>query len=382
MRHFSLFDDMGDGFKKKTADDNFFTIDLGNEGALLGLMDVLTWARDNTEENVEKLAEYLNDLYSAEDYILRINASQFAQIRNAFYNFMNYIEQFPSRDEFEAMYPDFEIEDIWDAEEALMMASSMESSSGKGLEDIPTMEKNPEDLAPGETPTVSNETCPKCHAVNTFSTVDEFGEIRCDNCGYADPARNPKPQAQPEDEGFENCPMCGVNGVDPTYQECENCGWDQTNACPDCFNDRSITVDEFGSKRCNNCGWSEEPEHPVPGSDAPGVLPPLSDAAKKIKSLEDAFAAPSVEHPLGPHTGAEEGGQELYTSGRFVNLAKWPSNPVWGVEVAPAAGQRDPMPGDLATIQQKSKAFNRPVPVTLVEDMGGAWTFKNGHHPA
>jgi hypothetical protein len=310
MRHFSLFDGMDDGFEKKAADDTFFTIDLGNESALLGLMDVLTWAKNNTEEDFTELAEYLNNLYSEDDYTLRINAAQFSQIRNAFYKFMQIVEQFPSKEEFELVYPDFEIEDIWEAEDALMGAE-MEPSSGKGLEDIPTMEKNPEDPV-STTPSSTGPLPPATNAGKAFAAG--------------------------------NCPKCGSptepTVLDPSVLTCRNCGWDGDQ------------------------------------------LPHLGEQSQEIKNLEDAFAAPSVEHPLGPHTGAEEGEQELYTSGRFVNLAKWPSNPVWGVEVAPAAGQRDPMPGDLATIQQKSKAFNRPVPVTLVEDMGGAWTFKNGHHPA
>ena len=285
MRHFSLFDDMGDGFEKKAADDNYFTIDLGSESALLGLMDVLTWTRDNGKDDVEELSNYLNDLYSASDYTLRLNAAQFAQIRNAFYNFMNDIQQFESRGEFEEAYPDFEIEDIWEAEDRLIEAE-MEPSSGKGLEDIPTMEKNPEDLAEGEVPAIALE---------------------------------PQPQAQPENASFESCPMCGEKAIDPMYGECENCGWNRDNACPECRDDRSITVDEFGSARCNNCGWGEEDEHPVPGMNQsiPGALPPLTDAGKKIKSLEDAFAAPPVEHPLGPHTGGqpEEEKIDLYGTG-------------------------------------------------------------------
>lgn len=92
-------------------------------------------------------------------------------------------------------------------------------------------------------------------------------------------------------------------------------------------------------------------------------------------NLEDAFNAPAVEHPLGPHTGNT---QELYTSGSFV---KGPDGR-WLVVINPAGGQREPEPGDWATIQQRSKSFNRPVPLTLVEDMGGAWKFKNGHHPS
>lgn len=460
---------MDDGFNKKAADDNYFTIDLGTESALLGVMDVLTWdKRNNPEEDITELSEYLNNLYSSEDYVLRINAEQFAKIRNAFYHFMNMVEEFPDQEAFELVYPDFRLEDIWEAEDALMNAE-LEPSSGKGLEDIPTMEKNPEDLKEGEVPVNVKETCPSCGGVNTFSTVDEFGEVRCDECGALDPrdeewepnpiAQNPSSKPELEPILFSNCPQCGVDAVNPIYKECENCGWDQDNACPDCFDDRSVTIDEFGSKRCNNCGWAEEPEYPAPTSDTPGVLPPLTDAAKKIKSLEDAFAAPSVEHPLGPHTGAEENTQEtygpegvefhnnqhgwsapaiwsvkitpaegqrepqsgdivksrgnygnmrtviltnqlengtwefknsydnrksseefkqeLYASGRFVK-----DGDRWFVAVQPAAGQREPMSGDLATIQQKSKAFNRPVPVTLVDDMGGVWTFKNGHHPA
>lgn len=370
---------MGDGFEKKAADDNYFTIDLGTESALLGVMDVLTWAKkNNPEEDITELSEYLNNLYSSEDYVLRINAAQFAQIRNAFYHFMNMVEEFPDQETFELVYPDFEIEDIWEAEDALMNAE-LEPSSGKGLEDIPTMEKNPEDLKEGEIPVNVKETCPNCGGVNTFSTVDEFGEVRCDECGALDPRDEEweDPEMALEPILFSNCPQCGVDAVNPTYKECENCGWDQDNACPECFNDRSVTIDEFGSKRCNNCGWAEEPEYPAPSSNAPGVLPPLTDAGNKIKSLEDAYNAPAVEHPLGPHTGAEEGQQELYTSGRFVK-----DGDRWFVAVRPAAGQREPMSGDHATIQQKSKAFNRPVPVTLVDDMGGVWTFKNGHHPA
>lgn len=68
--------------------------------------------------------------------------------------------------------------------------------------------------------------------------------------------------------------------------------------------------------------------------------------------------------------------KELYTSGGFT---KGPDS--WLVYVNPASGQRPPQPGDWAQIIQRTKHFNRPVPVTLVDDMGGAWTFKNGHHP-
>jgi len=68
-------------------------------------------------------------------------------------------------------------------------------------------------------------------------------------------------------------------------------------------------------------------------------------------------------------------GREFYQSGGFT---KGPNG--WLVYVRPAAGQRPPQSGDWAEIIQRSKAFTRPVPVTLVEDQGGAWTFRNGHH--
>jgi len=69
--------------------------------------------------------------------------------------------------------------------------------------------------------------------------------------------------------------------------------------------------------------------------------------------------------------------REFYQSGGFT---KGPNG--WLVYVNPAGGQRPPQSGDWAEIIQRSKAFTRPVPVTLVEEAGdGAWTFRNGHHP-
>jgi ssDNA-binding Zn-finger/Zn-ribbon topoisomerase 1 len=267
------------------------------------------------------------------------------------------IEEEPDQEAFADEYRDLVFDDIQAARESLSGAIPNYSSM-EGLEDIPTMEKNPEDLAEGETPAVVHETCPNCGGSNTFSTVDEFGEVRCDECGALDP----------RDEEWENPIAEGPSSVPPAT----NAGKElAAGNCPKCGSLTTPSVLDPSVLVCSNCGWDGE------------QLPHLSEQSEEIQGLEQSFNAPSVEHPLGPHTGSEEElEQELYTSGRFVNLAKWPSNPVWGVEVAPAAGQRDPMPGDLATIQQKSKAFNRPVPVTLVEDMGGAWTFKNGHHPA
>jgi len=330
MRHFSLFDDMDDGFKKKADDDYdfnrknmYYTIDAGPDG-IGGFLDLITWVRRNEDilrmmpatrssipspQEIEDLTDYLNDLWSDNDNVLRINGEQLSNLRMLSKMFTA-IEEEPDQEAFADEYRDLVFDDIQAARESLSGAipnySSMES-----LEDIPTMEKNPED----PTPTTPNAT------------------------GFLPPATNAGKAL-----AAGNCPKCGSpttpSVLDPNVLVCSNCGWDGDQ------------------------------------------LPHLGEQSQEIQNLEQSFNAPSAEHPLGPHTGADEGGQELYTSGRFVNLAKWPSNPVWGVEVNPAAGQRDPMPGDLATIQQKSKAFNRPVPITLVEDMGGAWTFKNGHHPA
>lgn len=69
--------------------------------------------------------------------------------------------------------------------------------------------------------------------------------------------------------------------------------------------------------------------------------------------------------------------REFYQSGGFV---KGPDGR-WLVYVNPAGGQRPPESGDWAEIVQRTKSFNRPVPVTLVAEVGdGAWTFRNGHH--
>jgi len=376
MRHFSLFDGMDDGFKKKAEDDYdfnrknmYYTIDAGPDG-IGGFLDLITWVRRNEDilrmmpatrssipspQEIEDLTDYLNDLWSDDDNVLRINGEQLSNLRMLSKMFTA-IEEEPDQEAFADEYRDLVFDDIQAARESLSGAIPNYSSM-EGLEDIPTMEKNPEDLAEGETPAVVHETCPNCGGSNTFSTVDEFGEVRCDECGALDP----------RDEEWEDLISEGPSPVPPAT----NAGKElAAGNCPKCGFSTTPSVLDPSVLVCSNCGWDGN------------QLPHLGEQSQEIQNLEQSFNAPSAEHPLGPHTGADEGGQELYTSGRFVNLAKWPSNPVWGVEVNPAAGQRDPMPGDLATIQQKSKAFNRPVPVTLVEDMGGAWTFKNGHHPA
>jgi len=334
MRHFSLFDGMDDGFKKKAdevddydrgRENMYYTVDLGDEDTVKGFLDLFTWVKRNEKllrmmpetrgrmpdvMDLEELLDYFVHLDETGDTVLRINGLQLGNLRSLFSVF-EIDGQGDDPEEFDEEYPDLFLEDIEKAKGSLSGILPERSSRG-GLEDIPTMEKNPED----PTPTTPSATGPLPPATNAGKAL-----------------------------AAGNCPKCGSSTTPSVL-------------------DSSVLV-------CSNCGWDGE------------QLPHLSEQSEEIQGLEQSFNAPSVEHPLGPHTGSEEElEQELYTSGRFVNLAKWPSNPVWGVEVAPAAGQRDPMPGDLATIQQKSKSFNRPVPVTLVEDMGGAWTFKNGHHPA
>ena len=131
-------------------------------------------------------------------------------------------------------------------------------------------------------------------------------------------------------------------------------------------------------------GWKFE-QNPALNKpeDIPHSIPPATPAGQ-ANMLQKQFDMPAVEHPLGPdegfnpRKGSEEESQEFYTSGSFV---KGPDGR-WLVAINPSGGQREPMPGDWAEIVQRTKSFNRPVPLTLVEDMGGAWSFKNGHHPS
>jgi len=380
MRHFSLFDDMDDGFKKKAdevddydrgRENMYYTVDLGDEDTVKGFLDLFTWVKRNEKllrmmpetrgrmpdvMDLEELLDYFVHLDETGDTVLRINGLQLGNLRSLFSVF-EIDGQGDDPEEFDEEYPDLFLEDIEKARGSLSGILPERSSRG-GLEDIPTMEKNPENLAEGEIPAVVHETCPNCGGSNTFSTVDEFGEVRCDECGALDP----------RDAEWKNPIAEGPSSVPPATNAGQALA---AGNCPKCGSPTTPSVLDPSVLVCSNCGWDGE------------QLPHLSEQSEEIQGLEQSFNAPSVEHPLGPHTGSEEElEQEFYTSGRFVNLAKWPSNPVWGVEVSPAAGQREPMSGDLATIQQKSKAFNRPVPVTLVEIMGGAWTFKNGHHPA
>jgi len=424
MRHFSLFDDMDDGFKKKAADDQFFTIDLGSVNALLGLFDVLGWVRRNVRPGdpegpdpqiIEELLDYANSLYSSEDFVLRVNSGQFEQIRRAFDAFMKYAEQFENQEEFESLNDDIHMKDIWKAEEALMKAKT-DPSSNKGLEDIPTMEKNPEDLAEGEIPVNVKETiqdpCPNCgiNMVNPLfrecdncgwnedkacprcgnahsTTIDEFGEKRCDSCGWAeepehDVPEGPSQQVAPVTPAAKNqaqtCPICGQNAINPNTNQCTVCEWDGDNACPKCKNDQSLKTDQYGYRSCTNCGWMEE------------------DIQQRAE-LEEQYKLPPADHPLGPNESSTktadetimpeepasvpqaEDEQETYRSGQYVNYNPDRFGPkMWGVKINPGAGQRPPRSGDLAIIQQKSMQFNEPVPLVLKEQVGThTWTFDN-----
>lgn len=516
----------------KIADRNqYWTLEF-DENQLEGLFDLMTFAErvgaidefadpELVHEIIEEL-DYVHSEGPEENgkYVLRINGDEW----NVFREIYEHIA------DLEANYPDFLMElmdqnedllfeDIKSAERVFAL-SQPEESSQTGLENIPTMNTNPDGSMP-----------------------------------------------------MGNCPQCGVDALDPSVRQCENCGWDQDNACPECFDDNSVFLEEDGTKYCNNCGWKEQSLPPAPqsalGPSTPAAKamaagncpkcgqptveheldsnimkcpscgwedkkpPALSDAAKEVGDLQKQFELPSAEHPLGPHTGAEamdnqyyvipidlngneplavsvlwEWGhtykllpenlmedeilskddqgnvvfslsgknykdmlavcrtfveyanknaqellksimllntvqdiiqkfdktnpeamvnyvvqlaqdinnfiikfsstpplpssqanlekafnapsvehplgphtgntQELYTSGSFVKG----SDGRWLVAINPSGGQRDPEPGDWATIQQRSKSFNRPVPLTLVEDLGGAWKFKNGHHPS
>lgn len=406
--------------KKEAAlddlDDNepFVTLNF-TEAQFGGLFDALTlgermgWLEI---ENADDLFDYLDYVYGntkdAEEEIfsLELDAETYNTLKQLFDTFKSYSLDNVFWRKVIAENEDLSFGDIGDAWMTFNQAEE-DPSSAENLEAIPTME---------------NEEAP----------MGEEAEV-----------------------SFGNCPQCGVDAVDPEIAQCTNCGWDQDNACPECFSDRSLYLEEDGSKHCNNCGWND-------AANQPGALPPATPAGRentRQDPLEQQFNLPAAEHPLGPHTGAErsdifgvwspsgdrqnrkwllridtaqnqqspqEGDtvearsynsgakpviltnlvretdgytlwetknapfnnepwrpkltstQELYTSGSFV---KGPDGR-WLVAINPAGGQRDPEPGDWATIQQRTKSFNRPVPLTLVEDMGGAWKFRNGHHPS
>jgi len=416
MRHFSLFDNPDEEPIKKVSDlgdsNLYFTINVDMSG-LMGLFDIITWANRTgitDPSQYQSILEHLDQTYNGgpnerQLYTVRLNGDEFMALRDMYHQF----DEIAMEDEFDegGEHEDLHPVDIFEAEDALMKAIQ-EPSSGAGLENIPTMNTNP-----GEEPLKGN------------------------------------------------CPQCGVDAVDPAVRQCENCGWDEDNACPECFNDNSVYLEEDGSMHCNSCGWNN-------AANQPGVPPPATPAGReetRQDPLEQQFNLPSAEHPLGPHTGSERsdiygtwqkfdnkwlvqvevgegqeppqsgdtinvrsgsstakpmvltnliseenipshwGGQqngiyfweakdrysryaenqledfdnqELYTSGRFVKGA----DGRWLVAIQPSGGQRDPQPGDWAQIIQRTKSFNRPVPLTLVEDMGGAWTFRNGHHPS
>jgi hypothetical protein len=321
MRHFSLFDSPKEQPIKKVAN-TYFTIPVNMSG-LSGLFDIVTWGERTgiaAPSEYQNLLEHLDQTYQAGadengQYAVRLGENEFMYLRGLYNEFMNTAleEDFNEGGEHDDLVP----EDIFKAEDALMMAQA-EPSSEANLEDIPTMNTNP-----GEEPLKGN------------------------------------------------CPQCGVDAVDPAVRQCENCGWDEDNACPECFNDRSVALAETGNKYCNNCGWKEG-GYIAPPATAAGQM--MQQKRQQENELQKQFDLPSAEHPLGPHTGSN---QELYTSGGFV---KGPDGR-WLVAIQPSGGQRDPEPGDWAQIIQRTKSFNRPVPLTLVEDMGGAWKFRNGHHP-
>jgi hypothetical protein len=468
----------------------FITIDI-QDSLLGGIFDVLTLGQRMdwiAESEADDLFDYLDYVYGnaqemGENIVqLKLDADNYEILKRVFSACKGYSKDNELWREIIAENEDLDFIDIGDAWVVFNQAETSPSSA-ENLEAIPTME---------------NENAPMGEEVET---------------------------------SFGNCPQCGVDAVDPAIAQCTNCGWDQDNACPECFSDRSLYLEEDGSKHCNNCGWND-------AANQPGALPPATPAGKEqtnqdpleqqfnmpsaehplgphtgadsldnqyysipidmsgneplavsiflewgdtynlipegfmesdilskddqgntvfsltgeshkimfnlcqvflgyaqqdmnrliqsmivldtmgviipetgldyttdpdgvvnmivelikditnfiIKftntnpspssqaNLEDAFNAPATEHPLGPYTGSN---QELYTSGGFV---KGPDGR-WLVAINPSGGQRDPEPGDWATIQQRTKSFNRPVPLTLVEDMGGAWKFRNGHHP-
>jgi hypothetical protein len=327
MRHFSLFDGSDDEPIRKKADsekeNTYYTIDFENREGLMGLLSIIQFASillGVDQEKLNPLTDYIANAISSDDNTIRLNAEELDTLINAYNKTWDLYEEI-GEEEFINQWGSIVDESGSGLDDMIVAGDAMfdakpEPSSMADLENIPTMEKNPEDLAEGENPMGSQ-------AEDIFGEVPELSEA---------PEYNPEGESRP-----------------PLFE-----GWQF---------ERNPALDKQ--------------------EDIPHSIPPATPAGQ-ANMLQKHFDIPAVEHPLGPDEGfdprkaSEEESQEFYTSGGFV---KGPDGK-WLVAINPSGGQREPMPGDWAEIVQRTKSFNRPVPLTLVEDMGGAWSFKNGHHPS
>lgn len=416
MRHFSLFDDMGDEPIKKTADDGanrYHTIKTDLSG-ISGLFDIITWAeRMGITDPYEyaSIIDHLNDTYASGngeegEYEIRLNGNEFMQLRNLYYEFQDFAENEGAAEMFEegGDFADLLAQDIFNAENALM-TSTPEESSGQGLEDIPTM--------------------------NEFGEVPELSEAPEYNAEGLNPVIKPPSSGIPPSTAVGKalaaglCPSCGQqtdrDESDPNLIVCFNCGF-ETPAPPNLRTDAQeinqleqqfnlpdaehplgpdegsnprigATGEEYYGRFVSLTGWSrpvwavhvelEEGQMPPQSGDMVTVTINQGGISKVI--LTDQVADRNNVWNFKQYNAAPEpvaapesqGGREIYTSGGFVKGA----DGKWLVNIRAAGGQRPPEPGDWAQIIQRSTG-NRPVPLTLVEDMGGAWSFKNGHHPS
>ena len=514
MRHFSLFDGSDDEPIRKKADsekeNTYYTIDFENREGLMGLLSIIQFASillGVDQEKLNPLTDYIANAISSDDNTIRLNAEELDTLINAYNKTWDLYEEIGEK-EFINQWGSIVDESGSGLDDMIVAGDAMfdatpEPSSMADLEDIPTMEKNPEDLAEGENPMGSQ-------AEDIFGEVPELSEApeynpegesrpplfegwqfeqnpaldEQEDIPHSIPPATPAGQANMLQKHFDIPavehplgPHTGSESLDNQYYTIpiDKNGNELNSAdiffqwaeayelLPEEFlNSNIVSRDEQGNpvfrfsgseysqmiQACNlfaslsktnlfqlfNSLFASETVYIMLerskifdeniGMDPSEIMAEAGEMSqerlqqkstqlteimqpivlgilnfiKKVTSiqpdsssqanLESAFNTPTVEHPvekpLGPDEGfdprkaSEEESPEFYTSGSFVKG----SDGKWLVAINPSGGQREPMPGDWAEIVQRTKSFNRPVPLTLVEDMGGPWSFKNGHHPS
>jgi len=290
MRHFSLFDNMGDEpIRKVAAGENYYvTLNFDNDSQIMGVISLLSFASvlldEKYKEAILDLTDYVvNALHSDEknalqneENTLRLNGEEFFILRQTYDQVAKLHENLGD----EAFIKNFAdivdengeiLDEIAEAADVILKAKP-EKSSFDSLEEIPTMEKNPEELAEGED-SMGDQT------EDIFGEVPELSEA---------PEYNPEPEARPslfEGWQYEQNPAPDME-IPSGFRQ-----W----RCPAC--DGWLSLDNDGDWRCNQCNsaWADT-----------GDGPDIDDDDE----LDDW---PETEHPLGPHTGAESLDNQYYT---------------------------------------------------------------------
>jgi len=307
MRHFSLFDGSDDEPIRKKADsekeNTYYTINFKNREGLMGLLSIIQFASillGVDQEKLNPLTDYIANAISSDDNTIRLNAEELDTLINAYNQTWDLYEEL-GETEFINQWGSIVdesgsgLDDMAIAGDAMFEATP-EPSSMADLENIPTMEKNPEGLAEGENPMGSQ-------AEDIFGEVPELSEA---------PEYNPEGESRPslfEGWQYEENPAPDMELPSGFRQ------W----RCPAC--DGWLSLDNDGDWRCNQCNsaWADtgygpdiDDEDEDEWDDIPHSIPPATPAGQ-INMLEKQFNMPAVEHPLGPHTGAESLDNQYYT---------------------------------------------------------------------